>query len=164
MNLKNIPRSILARNLSLAFLTVLAVLGIFQAGVFVGYHKAFLARRLMGNDMRGPGPGGSMGFVTEGDIASGHGAVGQIVKISLPQIIVADKDRSEKDILVSSETKIRQFRNELTASQLKVDDFVVILGAPNNNGQIAAKFIRLLPAPPGFRSSTSAATSTSPAY
>ena len=38
-------------------------------------------------------------------------------------------------------------KQELKAENLKVDDFVIIIGDPNAQGQIEAKFIRVMPAP-----------------
>jgi hypothetical protein len=46
---------------------------------------------------------------------------------------------------------IERLRETVKISDLKVDDFVVVIGEPNDSGQIEAKFIRLLPpAPLGF--------------
>ena len=37
--------------------------------------------------------------------------------------------------------------NNLTIKDLKIDDFVVVIGTPDEQGQIEAKFIRIMPSP-----------------
>ena len=53
------------------------------------------------------------------------------------------KDDVEKTVLVSEKTAITAHRKSLKVSDLKVDDQAVIIGAPNEQGQIEAKLIRL---------------------
>ena len=78
----------------------------------------------------------------------GHGAVGEIVSIALPQVVVAGPDNLEKTVLVGTSTRVREFQDEINVGQLKVGDFVVVLGNPNEEGQVDAKLIRLMPPPP----------------
>lgn len=134
---------------TIAILAAVALaLLIFQAGVMAGYHKARF----------GMGYGDSFhrefidphrsdmgkGFFGEG-IPGGHGAVGEIISINLPQFVVAGSDNLEKTIRIASTTHIREFQNELPASGLMVGSTVVVLGVPNTNGQIDAKLVRVLP-------------------
>ncbi len=53
----------------------------------------------------------------------------------------------EKIILVKDDTEIRELRNALKIDDLKINDYVVVIGEPNDSGQIEAKFIRIMPAP-----------------
>lgn len=76
-----------------------------------------------------------------------HGANGKIIKIELPIIIVADKDNTEKVVIIGDDTKIIKQKTEISSTELDLDDFVVIIGNPNDQGQIKAKLIRLLPYP-----------------
>ena len=57
------------------------------------------------------------------------------------------KDKTEKVVLVKKDTNIQEMRQELKAENLKIDDFVIIIGNPNPQGQIEAKFIRVMPHP-----------------
>jgi hypothetical protein len=120
---------------------LLVALVIFQAGVFVGFDKASFSFKGGDNYYRtfgsGPGPGG--GF------PGAYGVSGKIIKVSLPTVLVAGDDGVEKSILVSTSTLIRQLRQMLAPADLKVDDTVVIIGSPNNQSQIEAKFIRIIP-------------------
>jgi hypothetical protein len=84
------------------------------------------------------------------NLPGGNGAVGKIVSINLPTIVVASPDNIEKTINISDNTLIRQFRDTLNAKDLTVGEHVVVLGEISNpdNGVIDAKLIRLIPPPP----------------
>lgn len=124
--------------------TVIALL-IFSLGVTVGYRKASFGRAWGENYERnfGMGPGGPM--LGRDNFPNAHGAVGKIIKIELPTVIVQDRDNTEKTILIKNDTQIQSARNSITTNDLKIDDFVVVIGDPNNQGQIEAKFIRVMP-------------------
>lgn len=128
-------------------LGVLIVAGlIFNAGMIVGFHKASFGRDWNENFSRNFGPRGPHMF--EGmpeNFPNAHGAFGSIVSVTLPTVIVSDKDKIEKVIVISPETKIISMREEILASDLKPDMTIVVIGVPAANGQIAAKLIRVLP-------------------
>ena len=121
---------------------------VFSAGISVGFHKASFGKNWGDNYERNFGmrPVGMIGFGKD-NFPNSHGAIGKIIKIELPTITVADKDQTEKVILVGNDTKIDQTRTQINAQNLKVDDFVIVIGSPNTQGQIEAKFIRVVPAP-----------------
>jgi hypothetical protein len=56
-----------------------------------------------------------------------------------------NKDNTEKVVLIKDDTQIQKMMISVKASGLSVDDFVVVIGDPNNQGQIEAKFIRIMP-------------------
>ena len=128
---------------------------IFQAGVSVGFHKAKFARDWGQNYYQNFGPRGGgrnpmpkmmMGM---GDrFPNANGANGKIIKLDLPTLIVQDLDNTEKVILINDETKIVSQKEEISVDNLKVDNFIVVIGNPNDQGQIEAKLIRLMPLPP----------------
>jgi hypothetical protein len=143
------------------FMAVICVIGflfitfvIFQAGMIAGFHKATFGRDWGDNynmNFNSPrmGPQMMIGeFGDARDIPNAHGSIGKIIKIELPTMIVLDeKDNTEKVILLSDQTEIREMRNSLTKDKLKIDDHVVVIGTPNSSGQIEASLIRLMPAP-----------------
>jgi hypothetical protein len=57
----------------------------------------------------------------------------------------------EKIILIKEDTVIKRFRDNIKLSDLKVDDYVTVIGEPNEEGQIQAKLIRLSPPRPPMR-------------
>lgn len=122
---------------------VIAAALIFSAGVAVGFRKASFGQAWEENYEHnfGPRPGH---FMSE-NFPNAGGAVGKIVKVSLPSIIVADKTNTEKVVLLTDDTQIEEMRIAATSASLKLDDFVVVIGTPNLQGQIEAKFIRIMP-------------------
>lgn len=130
---------------------VLVALLIFQGGVFVGYRKANFSYRWGENYHQNfGGPRG--GFLRDmgmfgGDFANPHGTFGRIIKLELPRVTVQGQD-AEKVILVKDSTVIQRFRDTVQAKDLKVGDNVVVIGSPNNAGQVEAEFIRIVPSSP----------------
>jgi hypothetical protein len=131
---------------------LIVILIVFQAGVFVGFKKASFSyrggdnySRMFGERNRGipQFPGTNMM-----DPSNAHGTSGKIISVQLPTIIIADNDNTEKTALVSEKTLIMNFREQMKTSDLKVNDFVVIIGTPNDEGQIEARLIRIMPTPP----------------
>jgi len=147
-----------ARVIAIIILSIIVALLVFQAGVTIGYKKASFSRQLGNNfyrafDSQGPRmdrmdralPGG---FMFAESLPGGHGAVGKVASISLPTFVVAGPDNIEKIVLIGGKTDMRRFRDAATSSDLRVDDFVVVLGVPDGLGQIDARLIRILPPPP----------------
>ena len=126
--------------------TFIALAFAFHLGEIVGYHKASFSYRSgerYFNAYMG-GPRQMMGGFGP-QFPAPHGVTGQIVKISLPTIFVADRDNTEKEVIVSTSTVIRRFRDVLSPSDLRKGDIVVILGSPDQNAEIEAGLIRVLP-------------------
>lgn len=130
---------------------------IFQAGVMVGQHKAQFGDRLGGHfernfvDMERGGFPSPQGFgFGEPLPPGGHGAVGEVISVTLPTFVIAGPDNLEKTVTVTDDTLIREFRDELSIDGIETGKFVVVLGEPNDDGVIEAKLIRFLPSPPDF--------------
>lgn len=127
-------------------IVIVAIL-IFSAGVSVGFHKASFGRAWGENYERNFGmkPGNMM--FGKDNFPNSHGTIGKIIKIETPTMIVQDKDNIEKVILVKEDTQIQKAREIITINDLKIDDHIVVIGNPNEEGQIEAKFIRIIPSP-----------------
>ena len=124
---------------------------IFQAGVFVGFHKASFGRDWGENYSKNFGPKhrNPIGGALAPDVfPNAHGAIGKIIRIELPTITVSDKDGLEKSILITDDTDIHLMRGDVSPDKLALDNYIVVIGSPNSQGQIEAKLIRILPAPP----------------
>ncbi|MFA6338993.1 MAG: hypothetical protein WCW87_02975 [Candidatus Paceibacterota bacterium] len=133
------------------------ILVVFQAGEFVGYKKAEFSYmwgnnyyQTFGNPHREPMMNSPMGD----DFPTSHGAIGKIIKIELPSIIVLGPDNIEKIVLITDDTLINQFREKIKPENLKINDSIVVVGEPNSKSQIEAKLIRLIPTPPIMGTST----------
>lgn len=139
------------RGVIVVVVIAVVLLLVFQAGMFVGYRKAAFSYRFgdnyyrvfEGRDARPfrmmMGPGFMGGFM------DGHGAAGKIVSADPPVFVVSDTNDGEKVVVVSDDTRIRRFNQTVAPADLKVGDTVVVFGAPNDNSQIEARLIRLIP-------------------
>ncbi len=122
---------------------------VFGAGMKVGALKARYSYRWAENYQRNfAGPrGGFLGNFRQGfegrDFINAHGTFGSIIKIDGSTVIVKSKDDVEKTVLVSEKTTITAHRESLKVSDLKIDDQIVVIGSPNEQGQIEARLIRL---------------------
>lgn len=131
---------------------------IFGAGMIVGgmkakfsyrwaesYHKNFAGPRagFLGDWRRMP--------PLPGDFIEGHGTFGQIIKIEGNTLIIKGRGDVEKVVLVTEKTIIQSGRKESRITDLKVDDQIVIIGSPNEQGQIEAKLIRVFPSKTSFK-------------
>lgn len=130
---------------------VLAVLFlVFLAGEAVEAGKANFSYRWGESYYRnlvGPHSATPFNMMRGGNFMMGYGTAGSIIKIDNATLTIQDeRDKSEKTVVVGKDTVIRRFRDALQLSDLKVDDDVIVVGSPNNSGQIEARLIRVLPA------------------
>lgn len=120
---------------------------VFGAGVKVGTLKARYSYRWADNyhkNFAGPRGGflGDWQRFPAGDFISGHGAFGEIIEMKDNGFVIKGRENVEKVIVTDEETTITKGR-ETIKDGLKVGDRVVIIGTPNEEGQIEAKLIRV---------------------
>jgi hypothetical protein len=120
---------------------------VFGAGVKVGTLKAQYSYRWADNyhkNFAGP-RGGFFGdwqrFPAE-DFIGGHGAFGEIIEMKDNGFVIKGPENAEKVVITNQNTTIVKGR-ETIKDGLKVGDRVVIIGSPNDEGQIEAKLIRI---------------------
>lgn len=128
---------------------LIVLLLVFKVGVFVGYKKASFSYRWGENYHRNfAGPRGGFfgnfrhGFGDDAYI-NAHGTFGSIIKIDGTTLIIKGNGDTEKIVIASSTTEIRERHETIKINDLKVDDKVTIIGSPNEQGQIEAKLIRV---------------------
>lgn len=133
---------------------------VLKLGMFLGFRKANFSYKWGENYHRNfAGPrSGFFGEFSGGDFIDAHGVFGQIIAIDpstdsgqAGTIILKGRADTEKIVLIGENTVIKRFRDSVKFSELKIDDFIVVIGEPNDEGQIEAKLIRLsppLPTPP----------------
>ncbi len=126
------------------------IIFIFKLGFFIGTKRADFSFRWAESYHRNFGgpSGGFLGNMIYDDFTSANGVFGQIIKIEDGKITVKDRDNTEKIISITDETVIVSQKNNLTLSDLRVGDSVVIVGEPADNGQIDAELIRVMPPMP----------------
>lgn len=129
---------------------------IFGAGMSVGFKKASFSYQWGENyhqNFGGP-RGGFLAPWSGRDFIDAHGVTGQIIKIDGNTLVIKGRGDAEKIVALDEKTVIERFRETLKPADLKVDDLIVVIGAPNNAGQIEAKLVRVMPPPPGGMSTS----------
>ena len=130
---------------------MLFVLCIFEAGVVVGYHEASFSSRWGQNYGRNFGGSEMMPGFPDMHGPNSNGTMGKIISVSTvastTTIVVSDPQKPEEKIVINTDTIIRDHENTIPASSLSAGSYVVVLGAPDDQGEIQAKLIRVVPAP-----------------
>lgn len=131
---------------------LIIVLTAFWAGLFIGFRQARFSFAWGENYHRNfSGPKRMLPFdFNARNFIPPHGVFGQIIKIDGSTLVIKGADAIEKLVTVNENTIIQKFRDQIQLNDLKVDDEIVVIGEPNDLGQIEAKLIRLLPAPPAL--------------
>ncbi len=157
MNIKipDFPHSKILRRSLMGLAILIAVILIFQGGVFVGYRKASFSYRWSNNYERNFG--GMMGGLNKEGRRSNFGmmgylpasgAVGTVISVNFPEITIAGNSAgdAEKIAVISGETQVRKLHNTIKSSEIAAGDYVMVIGEPDTEGKIKAKLIRLMPA------------------
>lgn len=133
--------------------TILWVLGglivlflVFGLGLSLGYRRAGFEAGFSENYARNfpGGPGGMAGMM--GGAMPIHGAVGTVIDITTSTISLQDDDGDEHFVLVASGTPVREGEQTFALADIKAGEGIAVIGAPNDQGQIVARFIRVFPA------------------
>jgi len=150
-------QSKLFRGIVLGIAGLIVLVFVFGLGIFVGTKKADFSFRWADEYHRNFGgpQGGFFGDMMGQDFTDAHGVFGQIIKIDASTeqgqsvvLTIKGKDNVEKSILVSDKTTIVYLRKNLKSTDLKTSENVVVIGDPENNGQIEADLIRVMPSLP----------------
>jgi len=125
---------------------IILLLLAFETGAIVGFKGANFSCNMDKNYERNFG--GQNAPDMKGAFEGGHGIFGQIIKIDADSIIIKDVNSNEKVISTKGDVTVKKFQEKIKVSDLKVDDRIVVIGNPNDNGEIEAKLIRWMPNPP----------------
>ncbi len=131
----------------------------FGFGVRVGEDRAGFASgfdRHYFRDFVGIGAGGGMmgsGTPIGGQMFGGmpvpvvmHGLAGTVVVVTPPTIMVEDEQNNEQSVVVATGTIIREYGGTISLGGIMTGDQVAVIGSPNADGQVVARFIRVFPA------------------
>jgi hypothetical protein len=131
----------------------------FGLGVRVGEGRVGFAKGLDANYFQDfPGivvRGGQVSVAVPANIrASGmmpvpvvvHGLAGTVLAVAPPIIAVQDGQNNEQSVMVATGTIIREYDGTIMVSGITVGDQVAVIGSPNADGQVVARFIRVFPA------------------
>ncbi len=142
-------KSRLVRTILIALGSLVILSGVFALGARMGQRQErHFTRWSEGYDrMFGrPGPGGLPPgrpmFPME------HAIFGKVISMSTSTMVVQGKEGIEQSVTMASSTEIRAGRETIAIKDIKPDAEVAIFGAPNEQGQIEARLIRVMPAQP----------------
>ncbi|MGB9598545.1 MAG: hypothetical protein ACPLZH_01725 [Minisyncoccales bacterium] len=131
----------------IGLLFFLVLIFIFKIGVFIGMTKTrFFCQWVENYHKNFAGP--LFGFKDQlrppfGSLIENHGFFGEIIKISDKEFVMIGKDKLEKVVVVNEKSIIQEGRREINFSDLKVGDFVVVVGLARDDGKVEARLIRL---------------------
>ena len=129
---------------------LIILLLVFKVGEMVGFSKANFSCHWSDNyhkNFGGP-RGGFPALPNDKDFLEANGTVGQVIKVATSSVVIKGRDDVEKVVSINASTTIKSLQKTIQVNNLKVDDMVVVIGEPNTQGQIEAKLIRVMPAPP----------------
>jgi len=150
MTIDELFQSKLFRGIILAIMGIIIFVFIFGLGVFVGTKRADFSFRWAEEyhkNFGGP-QNGFFGNMMGNEFTDANGVFGQVIKIEGQILTIKGRDNVEKNILVTDETTIVYQKKNIKLSEVKIDESVIVIGDPDNNGQIQAELIRVLPMPP----------------
>lgn len=124
----------------LASLIVLLV--VFGLGITIGYDRASFASRFDENYYHNFIPGAGPAAMNQAPMGE-HGITGAVIDVSTSTISVEDQNNNEHSITVASGTVIRETNNTIQITDIKTGDQIVVIGEPNPQGQVLARFIRV---------------------
>lgn len=123
---------------------ILLSFSMFQLGINIGSNRGRFACNWAKNYQNNfGGPQRGFGIMPEKPFIDGHGIFGEIIKIDNSDIIINDRNNIEKVIKITNDTSINNFESKAKITDLKVGDRIMVIGDPNNQGQIDAKLIRI---------------------
>jgi hypothetical protein len=129
---------------ALVFLAVL--LFVFQAGVTVGINRANFSGHLGDTYARMFDGGRPEGMIPgQANEPLGYGTSGKVLSVANGTVTVSTSDNLEKIVKVTSDTIIRKSHDQATTTDLKAGDSIVVVGAPDAQGEIDARLIRIVP-------------------
>lgn len=140
-------KSPVLRGVLIGVIGTLVVIGIFQAGMFIGFHKALFMMRMQNRGFgfeRDSNGMHMMRVALPGGGPEMHGALGTIKRISLPTFTLTERDNSDREVIVGTTTKVRRGRDDMNPQGLRVQDRVIIFGEPDAEARIQARLIRVM--------------------
>lgn len=125
---------------------LLVVLITFGLGIAVGYRRALFSSEF-GEQYYHELNGNPFGRPMVSDMTSGpltmHGVAGEVIDVGSSTIFVKDPGGNEELVLISSGTPIREMNQNIMLGNIVIGDGVTVIGDPDDNGQVEARFIRV---------------------
>jgi hypothetical protein len=151
MKVGDVIKSKIFHNILLGAACLVVLVFVFSAGVFVGIEKAKFSYGWGENyyrnfiDPRGPlnGALGSQSPFWDKIYITPHGLSGKIIELNDDGFVMSGANQTEVPVDVDNQTIIRNQHDNLKLSDLKISDQAVVIGEPDGQGEIMAKFVRI---------------------
>ncbi len=127
------------------------ILLVFRVGEVIGVERANFNSGWAANYGRFFGEPRQGFFQAVGELpppVPAFGNVGTVLSVGNNQLVMEDNSMNEKTVAVSSSTTIREGLNEIITSGIATGSQIIVIGVPNSQGQIVARFIRVFPDEP----------------
>ena len=131
------------------------LLVVFGLGMAVGDHRSLFASRFGENYYHNfLGMGDGFGGRMEMGHFNTHGVAGTVIDVTSSTISVKNFRGSEESVAILPETIVSENDNTVSSTVITVGNDVIVVGQPDNQGEIRARFIRLftssssMPLPP----------------
>jgi hypothetical protein len=138
---------------------LIILLLVFSLGTAVGYRRGIFASRWGENYYQnfygGPPGGGLPGAMVQSMLGGGpggiatrapfnmHGVAGEVLDVATATISVRDPVGDEESVAVFPDTVIRGMDDMMQLGEVKAGEWITVIGAPTDSGQIGARFIRV---------------------
>jgi hypothetical protein len=125
------------------------LIGAFTLGIRVGFHEAHFTETWEKGYSANFGVPGDMPIKRspQDPFLNAYGISGTILTVNGNNLTLKDSDNTEKVVVMSAGTSIRLNFSTLKPADLKTNQSIIVIGQPNEQGQIDAKFIRILNQP-----------------
>jgi hypothetical protein len=127
---------------------LIIVIFIFSLGIKVGRHEERFTQNWIQNYPRNFGGPQTfnVAFGTPGPFVQPHGLFGTVLSKAVDgkSLVIKGQDNVEKTVEIDSNTTIQKGFSTIKFSELKAKDSVIVIGDPTEQGEIDAKFIRVL--------------------
>lgn len=123
-------------------LSIIILFGIFYTGYKVGSYHSYSNKSRMekhGYSWKSSGKEFHRKGYWRNHKKRGFGAKGIIKQIEENIVTILGRDDIEKKVLITEETKFRNRNDDLTKDDISMDQGVVVIGEPNEEGIIEAK-------------------------
>lgn len=127
---------------------LIIIIGVFALGIKVGRHEEHFGKQWIQNYPRNfGGPKDiSIQLGAPDPTIQPHGLFGSILSKAKDNksITIKGQDNVEKTVLIDGSTIIQKQFSTLKVQDLKSNDSVIVIGEPTEQGEVTAKFIRVL--------------------
>jgi hypothetical protein len=127
---------------------LIIIIFVFSLGIRVGKHEEHFTKNWMQNYSRNFGTPKPLviPYGAPEPFVQSHGLFGTVISKSVDgkSLVIKGQDNVEKTVEIENNTSIQKGFAAIKISDLKDNDSIIIIGEPTEQGEIDAKFIRVI--------------------